>query len=768
MRKEKIKTRFLRPENEKITKITCFFSVLLTALLSVSFSLMLTSTYNLEVDVETLIIGIILFSVGATIFHAKTIKRPWLSIGLIILAPILTALLIYTNFGGAGSGFGHLFWNLREYSFRNLPSGTFRRSREPEEILAMLLLFLNFLPIAVTTWVLVKRKNVFFALLTYVPFLVGSVALNYMFPSQIWCVLAVTGVITLIIFHNLRHGEARTTDRKMLSALAAVLAVTMVVGMIYPLKSYDKQEVAERDLYLIKHAKANEFLTEMFRRFYSLFRNSSKDDMTQQGDTELPEFLVMRVTRDANMSYPDFHRSPLYLYIKTASRDTYEENTWFVSESEPELDQIFGDYDELPSGPAMYHLKVHSYVDSDVLNVPYYTDFLDPVRENNTGLITDIYPNVRQRQLAGSQDEYEYSISDIPLQRDADLWSDAYLKYVSETCTYVPESTVKALLDSNVLPQWYLDVYNGETQMTDYDKIRAVSEYVSKLCPYDEKTSYPPDDQDFVVWFMTQSKTGYCVHYATTAVILLRMLGVPARYVTGYMVDTLNNGYEKDVLTDDAHAWFEVFLPEFGWVMGDATPGNSYAASHFDVRAISDYYGISLAPLPDMSADPRASDTPSTSTTPTPTTDPDRTPTPVTTMGPLDKETGTPASTTGKKDGNTDLPIFWIVILLLIALLCLVRLLYDRSWRNAFRNGSTNERARAYFRYFALISRKLKGRPSARSAFIAQKAAFSDQQISEKELDALVSCGRKELDALIKKRPWYHRWAVLILYGVKV
>ena len=124
-----------------------------------------------------------------------------------------------------------------------------------------------------------------------------------------------------------------------------------------------------------------------------------------RGDTELPEFLVMRITRNANMNYPDFHRSPLYLYIKTASRDTYEDNTWYVSESEPDMDHVFNDYDEIPSGPAMYHLKVHSYVDSDVLNIPYYTDFFEPVKVRNANLITDVYPNVRQRQMAGERDE---------------------------------------------------------------------------------------------------------------------------------------------------------------------------------------------------------------------------------------------------------------------------------------------------------------------------------------------------------------------------
>jgi len=137
-------------------------------------------------------------------------------------------------------------------------------------------------------------------------------------------------------------------------------------------------------------------------------------------------------------------------------------------------------------------------------------------------------------------------------------------------------------------------------------------------------------------------------------------------------------------------------------------------------------------------------------------------------MGPLDKEKGTPTPSAKKSGEKKSIPVFWIIVLLMVAAVCLSRLIYDRRWKKAFQSGSTNERARAYFRYFALISRKLKGRPSARSAFIAQKAAFSNQEISENELKMLISCGKKELDALIKKRPWYKRWAVLILYGVKI
>ena len=50
------------------------------------------------------------------------------------------------------------------------------------------------------------------------------------------------------------------------------------------------------------------------------------------------------------------------------------------------------------------------------------------------------------------------------------------------------------------------------------------------------------DSEDFAIWFLTEADTGYCIHFATAAVVLLRAAGIPARYVDGYVVNT-----QKDV-----------------------------------------------------------------------------------------------------------------------------------------------------------------------------------------------------------------------------
>jgi hypothetical protein len=72
-----------------------------------------------------------------------------------------------------------------------------------------------------------------------------------------------------------------------------------------------------------------------------------------------------------------------------------------------------------------------------------------------------------------------------------------------------------------------------------------------------------------------QNKQGYCEFFATAMVMLMRELGVPARYVLGYLPgkDPENDG-TWSVDRGAAHAWVEVWFPTYGWVEFDPTPGN--------------------------------------------------------------------------------------------------------------------------------------------------------------------------------------------------
>jgi transglutaminase-like putative cysteine protease len=82
--------------------------------------------------------------------------------------------------------------------------------------------------------------------------------------------------------------------------------------------------------------------------------------------------------------------------------------------------------------------------------------------------------------------------------------------------------------------------------------------------------------RDSVDEFLFGSKQGFCEHYASSFVFLLRAAGVPARVVTGYQGGDINpvDGYMA-VRQSDAHAWAEVWLKGRGWVRFDPTAAAS-------------------------------------------------------------------------------------------------------------------------------------------------------------------------------------------------
>ncbi|WP_211443545.1 transglutaminase TgpA family protein [Collimonas humicola] len=78
--------------------------------------------------------------------------------------------------------------------------------------------------------------------------------------------------------------------------------------------------------------------------------------------------------------------------------------------------------------------------------------------------------------------------------------------------------------------------------------------------------------KDSVDDFLFSSRAGFCEHYASSFVVLMRAAGIPARVVTGYQGGEINpvDGM-MTVRQSDAHAWAEVWLPPRGWVRVDPT-----------------------------------------------------------------------------------------------------------------------------------------------------------------------------------------------------
>jgi transglutaminase-like putative cysteine protease len=112
-------------------------------------------------------------------------------------------------------------------------------------------------------------------------------------------------------------------------------------------------------------------------------------------------------------------------------------------------------------------------------------------------------------------------------------------------------------------------------QATEGGKVIALASWLSAP-PFRYSLSVAPSSTPAgLLSFLTTGRTGYCVQYASAMTLLTRLLGIPARLVTGYTAGTPGKSGRYRVSTTDAHAWTEVYFPTLGWIRFEPTPGGA-------------------------------------------------------------------------------------------------------------------------------------------------------------------------------------------------
>ncbi|MFI5304493.1 MAG: DUF3488 and DUF4129 domain-containing transglutaminase family protein [Nitrospiria bacterium] len=117
------------------------------------------------------------------------------------------------------------------------------------------------------------------------------------------------------------------------------------------------------------------------------------------------------------------------------------------------------------------------------------------------------------------------------------------------------------------------------------EKTGAIQSFLKKNYTYSLSVS---SSRDFspIEDFLFHQKKGYCEHFATAMVLMLRSLGIPSRLVTGYSPDEWNPyGNYYRVRQSDAHAWVEVYFPNSGWITFDPTPEGSAKSTGVSIYA---------------------------------------------------------------------------------------------------------------------------------------------------------------------------------------
>ena len=221
--------------------------------------------------------------------------------------------------------------------------------------------------------------------------------------------------------------------------------------------------------------------------------------------------------------------------------------------------------------------------------------------------------------------------------------ASTYIDYLFDVYTSLPDETRTA---AQALLQTYgIRAELDEGALNLAGTCQSIRSLLAARCSYDYSPAQIPQGVDFATWFLQDAQSGYCVHFATTAAVLLRALGIPARYAEGYIV--IQKDYDKQPDADGfipiedthAHAWVEVFDPSIlEWVPVEMTKS-----------ATSDGQ-----PTPDGTDDPLGEPTLSLSAfTPEPTPEPTPTPTPEPTPTPTpEPDTDTPESNADSEDSE--------------------------------------------------------------------------------------------------------------------
>ncbi|HEV2288830.1 MAG TPA: DUF3488 and transglutaminase-like domain-containing protein [Candidatus Acidoferrales bacterium] len=110
---------------------------------------------------------------------------------------------------------------------------------------------------------------------------------------------------------------------------------------------------------------------------------------------------------------------------------------------------------------------------------------------------------------------------------------------------------------------------------TVYDKASEIARYLRTRYGYTLDLS-DMNQPDPLAYFLFIKRAGHCEYFASAMVVMLRTLGIPARYATGFLPGEYNDLAQDYIIrASDAHSWVEVYFPGYGWITFDPTPPGS-------------------------------------------------------------------------------------------------------------------------------------------------------------------------------------------------
>lgn len=124
--------------------------------------------------------------------------------------------------------------------------------------------------------------------------------------------------------------------------------------------------------------------------------------------------------------------------------------------------------------------------------------------------------------------------------------------------------------ESIPMPSTQIKEYVLESFDEDRNIFEATNEFMARIFN-DFKFVSGFSDITTPIETIFKEKKGVCQDFAQFAISALRSIGIPARYVSGYIQTIPSEGKEKLFGADASHAWFSIYIPDFGWADFDPT-----------------------------------------------------------------------------------------------------------------------------------------------------------------------------------------------------
>lgn len=529
-------------KNKFILALTSYLMVLLAFI-------QFLNVYQIEKQFQAMI-SIFLFSLSALIFNNKVLR-----FCSYILSLLLSLYLFYP--------FSKNFLNgwLNELYIQIVTSVQSGYYSEKAAVFILFLLIIILLELIINYKLLWLPRAI---LIIYLLTLAIYNSNNFFIPIII--------IISIGIFQNMYlNFKQKHIKTRWLSCLSiiCILSVISLVSVYFPRNSLE-------NFLLEKTTSVRNFMNE--KGIYSFIQQSNARTTSRTGFSENDERLGGPILDDNQIVFEAIQSTAHYWRVESKAvytglgwQDNVSDKDSISLNSSNELTRASTDYNGELADSESISLSILN--ESSYVPVPY-GNFQVAIQDGAAGFEVN---NISERiDFLNYTDEVSLELN----------WEN--FAYTTDDLANVQVTIPPGFVDYLQLPDSFpvriraltSEIVQGQTSLIG--QVTAIENYLknSDTFRYSKIDAVLPDiDEDYVEQFLFDTRVGYCDNFSTAMTVMLRSIGVPARWVkgfsTGEAVGSEQSGTRFAIRNNDAHSWTEVYFEGFGWLPFEPTPSFS-------------------------------------------------------------------------------------------------------------------------------------------------------------------------------------------------